>query len=45
MTQTIILSQYSQKMFVIGMRIRTVVVSNIYRKVSSLPLFFKKAQY
>ena len=38
MIQTIFLSQYNQKMFVIGMRIRTVLVSNIYRKVSIVAL-------
>ena len=38
MIQTIFLSQYNQKIFVIGMRIRTVLVSNIYRKVSIVAL-------
>ncbi|XP_046653460.1 multidrug resistance-associated protein 1-like isoform X4 [Daphnia pulicaria] len=32
MTQTLILGQYFQRMFIIGMQIRTSIVSSIYRK-------------
>ena len=32
--QTVFLSQYFQRMFVVGMRIRTAIVSSIYRKVT-----------
>jgi ATP-binding cassette subfamily C (CFTR/MRP) protein 1 len=33
MIQTLILGQYFQRMFIIGMQIRTSIVSSIYRKV------------
>ena len=36
MTQTIFLSQYNERMFHIGMQIRTAIVSTIYRKVQEL---------
>lgn len=38
MIQTLILGQYFQRMFIIGMQIRTSIVSSIYRKV--LPIGF-----
>lgn len=39
MLQTVILGQYFQRMFVIGMQIRTSIVSSIYRKVPLSLLF------
>lgn len=33
MLQTLILGQYFQRMFVVGLQIRTSIVSSIYRKV------------
>jgi ATP-binding cassette subfamily C (CFTR/MRP) protein 1 len=36
--QTILLSQYFNRMFLVGLRIRTALISSIYRKVS--PRFY-----
>lgn len=36
MVQTILLSQYFNRMFLVGLRIRTALISAIYRKVLSI---------
>lgn len=44
MTQTLLLSQYNQRMFVVGMQIRTALTSTIYRKVLISFLFYIKKE-
>lgn len=34
--QTLSMTQHNQRMYIVGMRIRTALISAIYRKVSSL---------
>ena len=34
-TQTVFLSQYFQRMFIVGLQVRTAITATVYRKVSN----------
>ena len=43
-SQTLSMTQHNQRMYIVGMRIRTALISAIYRKVCSVEIHFCIAQ-